>query len=88
MQEEMIAEIEKNKPEFLVFCNISMSWLARPNSPQLIFEWFNKYIQQGYELSGIADMTGQGLTMYKWGEEARTYQSKGKENVMVFRKQS
>ncbi len=88
MQEEMIAEIEKNKPKFLVFCNVSTSWLSRPESPQLIFDWFNKYIKQGYELTGVADIIGMNQTIYKWGSDARVYQMKGKENVMIFKKQS
>ena len=88
MQEEMIAEIEKNNPKFLVFCNVSTSWLSRPESPQLIFEWFNKYIQQGYELTGVADIIGMDQTIYKWGSDARVHQMKGKEYLMIFKKQS
>lgn len=86
MQEEMIAEIEKNKPKFLVFCNVATSWLSRPESPQLIFDWFNKYIQTGYELTGVADIVSMDQTVYKWGNDARNYQIKGKENIMIFRK--
>jgi 4-amino-4-deoxy-L-arabinose transferase-like glycosyltransferase len=86
MQEEMIAEIEKNKPRFLVFCNIPTSWLSRPASPRLIFDWFNKYIQLGFELSGVADIISQDLTVYKWGEDARKYQRKGKDYILIFKK--
>jgi len=89
MQEEMIAEIEKNKPKFLIFCNVPTSWLARPGSPQLIFEWFNKYVQQqGYVLTGVADIISMDQTVYKWGSDALNYQKKGKEYLMIFKKPS
>ncbi len=88
MQEEMIAEIEKNSPKFLVFCNVATSWLSRPESPKLIFDWFNKYILKGYELTGVADILGMDQTVYKWGNDARTYQMKGRDNIMLFKKQS
>lgn len=88
MQEEMISEIEQNKPKFLVFCRISTSWLARPGSPMLVFDWFNKYSQANYELVGIADMVGQMQTSYYWDMEAKMYQPKGQEYVMVFKRKS
>ena len=86
MQQEMIAEIEKNKPKFIVFCDIATSWLTRPNSPMLIFDWFNKYSDANYELTGVADIVSGYQTIYKWNDEAKTYQPKGKQKVLVFKR--
>jgi hypothetical protein len=88
MQEEMIAEIEKNKPKFFVYCNISASWLMRPESPRLIFEWANKYLDQYYELTGIVDIAGSDLTYYKWNNEAKTYKPVSNEFVKIFKRKN
>lgn len=88
MQEEMIAEIEKNNPKYIVYCNVSTSWLAQPGAPQLIFQWANKYTQQGYELTGVADIIDFNQTVYKWGNDARTYQRKGSEYLLIFKRRS
>jgi hypothetical protein len=70
MQEEMISEIEKNKPLFLVFCNIPFSWLRKPNSPMNIFEWFNKYSSANYNIVGMVDIPDQGMSSFYWNDDA------------------
>ena len=71
MQEEMMAEIEKTKPLFLVFCNISLSWLPRPNSPMKIFEWYSKYSRQNYTIVGLVDIQTQGPSSFHWDADAQ-----------------
>ena len=43
MQGEMIAEIEAERPEILVFVNMSASWLRHSDSLPAIFQWFEQY---------------------------------------------
>jgi hypothetical protein len=73
MQHEMIAEIERARPEVLVLVNIPNSWVAGPPGPtDYIFDWLDEYVQKKYVLDGIAEL-GQP-SRYLWGDEARTYQ--------------
>jgi hypothetical protein len=71
MQEEMISEIERNKPLFLVFCNVPFSWLTRPNSPKRIFEWYNKYAADNYSIVGLVDIPDRGPSRYYWNSDAQ-----------------
>lgn len=87
MQQEMIAEIEQSKPKFIVFCNIGTSWLMRPDSPKLIFDWFSKYAQENYVVDGIADIVGQNQTIYKWGAESGYYRPQAEHLVVYKRKE-
>ena len=87
MQEEMIAEIEKSDPKIVVYCNVTSSWLRKPGSPELIFEWNNKFLKKSYELTGVVDMFDSGQTIYKWENDARAYQRKG-EHILIFRKKT
>ena len=84
MQKEMINEIESVKPRYLIFVNISTSWMVRENSEQLIFRWFNDYSKKHYELVGIVEMDNNG-TKYLWNEDSRGYQIKSPIFLSVFR---
>ncbi|MBT7084621.1 MAG: hypothetical protein HN931_00405 [Desulfobacterales bacterium] len=65
MQQEMIQEIESNRPEVLVVVNVYMSWLRRTDSSRLVFEWLKKYQTQYYNLVGLVDITKEE-TLYHW----------------------
>ncbi len=43
LQEQMIAEIERARPAYIVYVDDPYSWLQRANSPQRIFEWWRGY---------------------------------------------
>ncbi len=43
MQEDMIGEIERARPEYVVYVDDPLSWLARRGSVRKIFEWWNAY---------------------------------------------
>jgi hypothetical protein len=71
MQEEMIAEIEKAKPLFLVFCNVPFSWLTKQDSPKRIFDWYNKYATDNYNIVGLVDIPDRGPSSYYWNADAQ-----------------
>jgi hypothetical protein len=68
MQEEMIREIETERPRYLVFVSSNTSWLVRPNSDRHLFEWFTDYSSTHYRPIGLADI-GPDQTLYHWAEE-------------------
>jgi hypothetical protein len=88
MQKEMIGEIESAKPEFLVFVNVSTSWLGRPESVQQIFKWFESYNEQYYYPAGVADIFfTNGGTIYRWNRQAEEYRPRSLLWVAVFKRQ-
>lgn len=86
MQKEMIAEIENAKPAYIVFVNVSASWLNRDNSEKLIFKWATEYIK-AYTLVGIADIQDD-QTIYRWDHEVNNYVPRSKNVLFVFRRKS
>ncbi len=72
MQEEMGNEIEAAKPEFIVFVDVPVSWLPRPNSRRYILKWASRYLRQSYRPVGIVELSPQG-SEYHWGEQAAAY---------------
>ena len=57
MQQEMIHEIERASPKYLMSVGIFYSWLWRPGSDRLIFTWVNEYTAQNYAAAGLVNMT-------------------------------
>lgn len=85
MQEEMISEIEKAKPLFLIFCNIPFSWLSKKESPMKIFDWYGKYSRENYNMVGLVDIPDQGPSSIYWGADAQR-NPKNQNCVWVFRR--
>ena len=85
MQEEMISEIEMNKPLFLIFCNVPFSWLSKPDSPKRIFEWYNKYATDNYYITGLVDIPDQGTSKIYWGADAQR-NPQNQNSVWVFKR--
>ncbi|MFH1371867.1 MAG: glycosyltransferase family 39 protein [Planctomycetota bacterium] len=86
MQQEMIKQIESARPEFLVFVRVSYSWLAGPGSVELIFQWFNSYQSQYYDVVGVADMVSSEYTVWRWNEQAINYTPSSESWVAIFRR--
>ena len=53
MQKEMIREIESAKPRYIVFVNVTFSWLCKSESDMYIFHWAEKYLDDYYLLRGV-----------------------------------
>jgi hypothetical protein len=68
MQQEMIAEIESERPKFIVFVNNHSSWLRKADSKIDIFVWLESYSQELYNIAGIVEMHPGGRTLYKWSD--------------------
>jgi len=73
MQREMIDEVEKAKPRYLVFVGVASSWMIRPSSNRHIFRWFDEYSRKEYEPVGFVDLSHSQKIQYRWGDEAKFY---------------
>ena len=50
MQEELIAQVETNRPEYVVYANDDLSWLKWSQSNLKVFDWWKKYWSENLEL--------------------------------------
>ncbi len=85
MQDELIAEAEKNSPELMVLCGVRYSWLQQPGTPDRILKWFEEYAVTNYEITGFVDMVDRG-TIYRWGKETEGYVPKADNYLVVYKK--
>jgi 4-amino-4-deoxy-L-arabinose transferase-like glycosyltransferase len=61
---DRIAVLEQAEPAFVVLVNVETSWLPRPGSSRLVFDWFRQY-QRQFELAGLAEYGPRGAR-YRW----------------------
>jgi hypothetical protein len=87
MIDEMIKEIESAKPKALVFCSIGASWGAQyKESYDYYMNWLNEYVNQYYDVVGIADLVSADETKYIWGPEALNHQSREGRLIYVLKR--
>jgi hypothetical protein len=85
MQQELIKDIESNRPKFIVFVNVYTSWLVRPDSYTLIFNWAEKYLVENYELAGVVDIFDD-MTIYRWDRDIAGYIPRSEAFLKIFRR--
>jgi hypothetical protein len=84
MQQEMMDEIEKAKPEYLVKVMVPASWLRKANSDTAILYWTEKYIADNYRIVGVADIALE--TTYRWDDAAEGYRPVSKYSVYLYKR--
>ncbi len=83
MQIELIEEIEKASPKYIVYVNSSTSWVVRPNSDMRIFAWAQRYLTMNYRITGFFDLHRDGSSGAYWDDEARRKRPTSPFNVYV-----
>jgi 4-amino-4-deoxy-L-arabinose transferase-like glycosyltransferase len=84
MQQDMIRQIETQKPEYIVLVNVSLSWLARPDSNFDILKWAGQYTAANYYPVGLIDVLSPDQTV--WGSQALGAKPRSPFHLWVFRR--
>jgi 4-amino-4-deoxy-L-arabinose transferase-like glycosyltransferase len=88
MQAEMIHDIEREKPTYMVMVNVPTSWLVYAGADRRIFSWFGSYAQEHYQVEGIADIVSEDQTNYYWDEEARSRSPQSVIYLILYRRKA
>jgi hypothetical protein len=84
MQDEMIAQLERERPRFLVLVNVDSSWTRQPDSPLAIMEWATRATAADYHLVGLTEILPDGTTAHHWDAEAPTAPIRSRTYVLTF----
>jgi hypothetical protein len=86
MQKQMMQEVEKSRPAYVVLINISYSWLLDPNSPQgiVLRAWMKQYISSAFDEVGMVEVANPE-SRYFWGDEALEHHLPGHE-ILIFKR--
>ncbi len=85
MQEEMIADIQREKPLYIVYVDIYNSWLRGRRSVGFIFNWFRFYNATHYRQAGLVEITPRG-TRYIWGDKAEEARTDSPYSITIYRR--
>ncbi len=66
MQKELMREVERAAPEFLIFVRNPYSWLQQPDSHLDIYDWFTRY-KAAYERLAMVEIF-ENRSTYSWQE--------------------
>ena len=84
MQDDMIAELERNQPAYLVRFPIAETLSLGGESR--LSGWWSDYGPKHYRLVGIADIMEDGSSEYRWDAAAETYQPRSLYHLAVYRR--
>jgi 4-amino-4-deoxy-L-arabinose transferase and related glycosyltransferases of PMT family len=87
MQQEMIRDIERAHPKFLISVVMPDSWLQRPESERLIFTWASEYTAQNYTVAGFVNMVTPDKTDYYFGNVPQSVPQLGK-YILIYQRKS
>jgi hypothetical protein len=87
LQEDMIAQIERERPRYMVLVNVDPSWTMRPTSSRLILDWAERTVNADYRPIAMAEITPGAPTVYRWGAEASATAPRSRFYVMLFERE-
>jgi len=86
MHEEMIREIERSAPAYIVDVQVIYSWMEQNNGEKLIFNWKPQYLQRHYERVGIVCISEGRQTIFRWDRDVNSLIPKSDGYVVVYRR--
>jgi 4-amino-4-deoxy-L-arabinose transferase-like glycosyltransferase len=86
MQAELIAEIERARPAYLVYVRTDSSWHRSARSDRLIFDWIARFVPAHYERVGQVDILGPRETRYRWDADVAALDVTSSTHLVVLRR--
>lgn len=89
MQQQMIQEVESNRPAYLVYFNHPATWLTTMGSSRLapFLDWANAYVKNNYEKVGLVELSDPD-SRFTWGDEARKTVPKTQFWITIFKRKN
>jgi len=88
MQSEMMSEVDRANPKYIVMVSGRGSWIRRAGSELAIFGWLQKKVNAGYTAEGVVETLDDGTTMQAWGADAATYRPTTRNLITVYRRRT
>lgn len=84
MQGDMIAQLEQERPRFLVLVNVDTSWSRRPDSSLQLLDWASRTVETSYRPIGLVEMEQGQPSRSVWGDAAASAVPRSRAYVAVF----
>lgn len=89
MRHEFISEIEAARPAYVVFVNLSTSWISviYPGTPpdHSIPDWWKGYAKN-YELVGAVESRDDKPSEFFWGQDVAKHNAAASSSILIYRR--
>lgn len=85
-QKEVMADLEKSQPEYVVFSTQRYSWMIKEQKADKLYQDSYKYIREHYRPIAAADLISPTQTKLIFDAEAAAYQFTSREFIMILQK--
>ena len=86
MQREMIREIERAAPEYVVYVSTPTSWEKTEQSDRTIFDWLMRYTCEQMDLDGVVDILPGGKVESHWELGGGEYRPRTTSGLAIFKR--
>jgi hypothetical protein len=86
MRQELMQDLQRVKPLYVVLVDASTSWVANLQPDVRLVTWANTFTASCYLPVGIVDIDPGGPATFRWDAEVAGYQPRFKQKVTVFRR--
>jgi len=84
MQNELIADIVRTQPKYILFFRSKFSWAVKPTSDTHIFNWTNQYTAQYYHPVCIVYPDNYFTVRYVWGKDIQRQGISAQKIIIVY----
>ncbi len=88
MQADMIAQLERERPRYLVLVNVDTSWSRRPESSLTIMDWAQRTVEAQYRLVGVTEILPDGSSVEHWDAAAAMAVPQSHTYVLTYERRS
>jgi hypothetical protein len=67
-RQQMIREVERARPKYVVFVNLKASWLPPPGADMTVAKWFIGYQSHQLKPVGLVEVDAAGRITYRWDD--------------------
>ena len=85
MQEQMLKQMTAEQPAYLVLVDDPGSWLAVSEKGQAFRKQLNRFVENGYELDGVAAVSRESKSFSVFGERARQFVPDTASRIFVYK---
>ncbi len=85
---DYMAMMQRNEAKYAVYVAHPFSWVAKGQSGINFASQVYRHLTRNYNIIGVADIISKDQTIYKWDNEAPTYQPQSQKYVLVFERRN
>ncbi|MGZ3920901.1 MAG: ArnT family glycosyltransferase [Bacteroidia bacterium] len=87
-QREFVRDVEKAKPRYVIFYNHPISLMVQAGVDHYVFDWYNKYVTENYNMIGLVDMIEGYSSNYVWKEQLNNYKPQAQNLIYIFERKT